>query len=134
MARGLGRWRRRLRPTPVDGLDDQEENERHDDEVEYSSHEVPELEHDVILSYVPSANYNGPDQFSYQACDPAGLCASTTVFADRTIIAMSGCKLGAPVPAGATLRVTVMLQVYGQAAKNADRADKWYLARATKTL
>ncbi len=57
-----------------------------------------------------------------------------TVFADRTTIVMSGCKLGAPVPAGATLRVTVMLQVYGQAAKNADRADKWYLARATKTL
>lgn len=29
--------------------------------------------------YVPAANYNGPDQFTYNACDAGSLCSSTTV-------------------------------------------------------
>ena len=31
------------------------------------------------ITYTPDPNYNGPDSFTYQACDPAGLCDSATV-------------------------------------------------------
>jgi VCBS repeat-containing protein len=31
------------------------------------------------FSYMPAANYNGDDQFTYHACDPTALCAQATV-------------------------------------------------------
>ncbi|MCJ7824319.1 MAG: Ig-like domain-containing protein, partial [Anaerolineales bacterium] len=35
---------------------------------------------DGSFSYTPTANYNGPDQFQYEACDPTLLCDNATVF------------------------------------------------------
>lgn len=34
---------------------------------------------DGSFSYTPPANFNGTDSFTYQACDPDGLCAKATV-------------------------------------------------------
>ena len=31
------------------------------------------------ITYTPDPNYNGPDSFTYEACDPAGLCDAATV-------------------------------------------------------
>jgi len=31
------------------------------------------------VRYTPTANYNGPDSFTYQACDPSGACTTATV-------------------------------------------------------
>jgi VCBS repeat-containing protein len=35
---------------------------------------------DGSFSYTPTANYYGPDQFQYEACDPTPLCDTATVF------------------------------------------------------
>jgi VCBS repeat-containing protein len=35
---------------------------------------------DGSFSYTPAANFNGPDQFQYEACDPTSLCDTATVF------------------------------------------------------
>ena len=38
------------------------------------------LNSDGSFDFAPSANYNGPDQFQYEACDPTPLCDTATVF------------------------------------------------------
>lgn len=37
------------------------------------------LQPDGSFEYMPAANYNGLDSFTYTACDPGGLCATGTV-------------------------------------------------------
>ncbi|HVF19509.1 MAG TPA: Ig-like domain-containing protein [Mycobacteriales bacterium] len=32
-----------------------------------------------VVTYTPAANYTGPDSFTYEACDPSGLCDTATV-------------------------------------------------------
>ncbi|MDQ1679442.1 MAG: large repetitive protein, partial [Frankiaceae bacterium] len=34
-----------------------------------------------LLTYTPDANYNGPDTFTYQACDPSSACSAATAVA-----------------------------------------------------
>ncbi|MGE0309792.1 MAG: Ig-like domain-containing protein, partial [Acidimicrobiia bacterium] len=43
------------------------------------SHGAVELVSDSQVRYTPDADFHGTDQFTYESCDPAGLCASAQV-------------------------------------------------------
>ena len=47
----------------------------------------------------------------------------------QQLVNFSGCQLEEPLPAGATLRVTAKVQIYGRIKGDAKHADGWYWSR-----
>ncbi len=43
------------------------------------AHGTATIESDGTITYVPAPGYSGPDSFTYEVCDAAGLCDSATV-------------------------------------------------------